>query len=44
MALGDEQGAAAAIDEAAAAFRHFGLTALLERSDRLRLAVPHARS
>jgi tetratricopeptide (TPR) repeat protein len=44
MALGDEHGAAAAIDEAAAAFRHFGLVALLDRSERLRLAVPHAPS
>jgi tetratricopeptide (TPR) repeat protein/transcriptional regulator with XRE-family HTH domain len=41
MALGDKQGAAAAIDEAAGAFRDFGLAALLDRSDRLRLAVPH---
>jgi transcriptional regulator with XRE-family HTH domain/tetratricopeptide (TPR) repeat protein len=44
LARGDEPGAAAAIDEAAAAFRHFGLTPLLDRSQRLRLAVPHARS
>jgi tetratricopeptide (TPR) repeat protein len=44
MARGDETGASAAIDEAASAFRHLGLTALLDRSDRLRLAVPPTRS
>ena len=44
VALGDEHAAAGAIDQAAAAFRHLGLTALLDRSDRLRLAVPRARS
>jgi transcriptional regulator with XRE-family HTH domain/tetratricopeptide (TPR) repeat protein len=44
MALGDEGAAAGAIEEAAAAFRHLGLAALLDRSDRLRLAVPRGRS
>jgi transcriptional regulator with XRE-family HTH domain/tetratricopeptide (TPR) repeat protein len=43
-AQGDEAGAAGAIDRAAADFRHFGLAALLNRSERLRLDGPHARS
>src|SRR5262249_45432195 len=44
MALGDERSAAAAIEEAGAAFRHLGLAALLDRAERLRLAVPHPSS
>jgi tetratricopeptide (TPR) repeat protein len=44
VALGDEEAAAGAIEEAAAAFRHLGLVALLDRLDRLRLAVRPRRS
>jgi hypothetical protein len=44
LALGDEAGAAGAIEEAAAALCQLGLAALVDKAERLRLAVSHGRS